>query len=276
MRNSLLGDLRSIRFAAFDLDGTLLGRSGELFPGVMQGIEALVKANVTPIIVTGRTVDSFMSLRLADDFLDLFDDEVICAGGNVVVNRKTGVISVHATLPDGLFSDVNRWPFGNADFVVEMNGRHYARSKLAALLYSLLYGVPRSLISIMDFTMTRPQCVSRLVVLPRKPIPRDQLNIEGCSVTFEPQWHAVAITPGGTCKAEGLVRLLSRKYGEADLDHVIAFGDGRNDCMLLRRSRVGVAVQGSHEEAVAAADVHLDGPIGTSLISMFGSCIPMD
>ncbi|MCY7540832.1 HAD family hydrolase, partial [Bacillus pumilus] len=62
-------NLCEIRFAAFDLDGTLIDDRGELIGDVHGAVNMLRQRGIIPIIMTGRTYDSFFSLDLDPSLL---------------------------------------------------------------------------------------------------------------------------------------------------------------------------------------------------------------
>ena len=65
-----------------------------------------------------------------------------------------------------------------------------------------------------------------------------------------------------------LERHLLDCFGESDLNRVIAFGNGHNDRLLLKKARWGLAVQDSHPSAIELCDVHLGSLFITILIKL--------
>lgn len=63
------------------------------------------------------------------------------------------------------------------------------------------------------------------------------------------------------------VRFLAERFGIAQ-DHVVAVGDGRNDASMIAWAGLGVAVDGSPSEVVAAADRTIPGPGHAGIVEL--------
>ena len=262
--------MQQIRFAAFDLDGTLLDDKGRLFEGVVQGIQAVVDHGLLPVVVTGRTLDSFLSLNWEPAFLDLFDDQIVCSDGNLLFHKKTRSLHVRDTLPPDVFPLLWELLRSEADFIVEMGGRHYASTKKAVLQYCMLYLLDRPRVQVADFASLPVHEATRIVVFPSRELKLpDHEAFKSCAVAYLPFLYSILITPDRACKAQGLQEHLRSRYQEPDLSKVIAFGDNLNDCRLLQESGIGVAVQGSHPAANTENDKQQNMPIGDYLLQAF-------
>ncbi|PRP92081.1 MULTISPECIES: HAD-IIB family hydrolase [Bacillus] len=262
--------LKEIKYAAFDLDGTLLDEKGRLFEGVKQGIELIVKNAITPIIITGRTYNSFCSLDLEKTFLNMFDDVVLLNDGNVSFHRKKELLTIKNKLSNKLFPYLYQIYKGNAEFVVEADGKHYASSRQAILKYSMIYMIPRKYMHLVDLDKEILEGITNIFVFPQKKIDLSKLTEQfTCNISDIDFLNAMVITPCNSCKGVALEYHLREYFAEKNLQHVIAFGDGYNDCIMLRNCKVGVAVQRSHEAAIEHSNFHLDQPIGEFLYKIF-------
>lgn len=76
-------------------------------------------------------------------------------------------------------------------------------------------------------------------------------TLEHCSIT---QWHQAAydIIPASGSKTEGITQVL-RPF-QITLDQVICFGDGDNDCDMLEKCGLGIAMADGSQKALEAAD----------------------
>lgn len=106
-----------------------------------------------------------------------------------------------------------------------------------------------------EFTFDR---VTKLFILPKEKIDIAHLLRDcHCDVADAQFLNAQVVSPKGICKADMLERHLLDCFGESDLNRVIAFGNGHNDRLLLKKARWGLAVQDSQPSAIELCDVHL-------------------
>ncbi|MGW7466953.1 HAD family hydrolase [Streptomyces xantholiticus] len=242
-----------LRYAAFDLDGTLLDATGGAPQAVVAGISRLRGLGLLPIIITGRSLPSFQRLTEIGPLLALCHLEVLLEDGDIVLDRVGGGCRMVAELPP---SAVERVVQDCADVVGSCDGRLIASSRRAAAAYSMAYGIPRRDIDIAP--LTGP--TTRLVVLDGAPS-----DLPGTQRRSLRAFGATLLTAAGRGKAVGLTDLLIERFREHGLSQVMAFGDGDNDADLLAASRIGIAVQGCSPAAHAAARIHLERPLGAYL-----------
>jgi len=239
----------ALQFAAVDLDGTVLDADDRLIGDTAEALCELHRRGVTIVLVTGRSATSFRTLRGLDRLLAACDHEVLVDEGDVVLDRHTGAVRCAALLPDAAVHGVAR---DCADHVLTAGGRLIASTRRAATAYAVAYRIPRSLIGIGE-----PHGpVNRITVFGPPPpvIPRVAVEVIA-------PFSATVLKPAAGGKAAGLTAWLAGRFGEPDLTRVIAVGDGDGDAGMLASSGLGVAVRRSTPSAVAAASIHLDGPL---------------
>src|SRR5689334_10789018 len=81
---------RPPRFAAIDLDGTILTAEGRATEDMRRGLAALRGLGVRLIVATGRSPWSFASLRLDPALLELFEPVLVLHDGDVIFHRERG------------------------------------------------------------------------------------------------------------------------------------------------------------------------------------------
>lgn len=251
-----------LRYAAFDLDGTVLDDDGNLFEGVEEGIAALRGYALVPIVVTGRSYGSFRSLNLPEDFLALWDDGFLLSDGNVLLERATRTISCRTALSSEVLRSL--LAHGCSDLVAEYAGEPIALSRRAALQFALAYRLPRSNLQI-DMTPRLSAPLTRVTVFSDHDLTRRALGDLPYVLSRIQPYGASVVRPEGTCKALALAAYLKHRFGETSLDRVVAFGDGENDTSLLASAALGVAVQGSCHDAISQCALHLTEPLGVFL-----------
>jgi hypothetical protein len=251
-----------LRFAAIDLDGTVLGADDRIIGGVTVGLRQLRAHGLRVVLVTGRSAVALQNLTWIDELLALCDHEVLVDEGDVVLDQCTGRVRCLAALPHGI---VTRVAADCADIVMAADGCLTATTRRAAVAYAHAYRIPRSLIQ-----MGKPHgLVSRITVFGEPPPP-----MEGVAVDLIEPFSAAVLRNSRGGKAAGLACWLADRFGEADLSRVIAIGDGDNDADMLSSSGVGVAVRDSSPAAIASASVHLVGSLEMFLLG-FDPLSPM-
>ncbi|PEC08081.1 HAD-IIB family hydrolase [Bacillus toyonensis] len=260
---------QKIKFAAFDLDGTLLDANGKLFVNTIQGLIAMRNQDIKMFIVTGRTIDSFLSLSLPIEFLELFNENIICNDGIILYNTKTKLVKSHSSISSDVFLKTIENLTNKNEIVIEIDGKHFSPEKAPALKYSMLFKINRGAITIKEQKINSTKNLTKIVMFPQQNEVKkivDSLKNTECNVKELKFLHAIEITPKETCKATGLLNFLSERHNINNLNSVIAFGDGINDCTLLKKSKIGVAVNNSHPKAIENSNVQLNQSLGEYLV----------
>ena len=139
--------LKGFKFAAFDLDGTIVNERGEISQNIEKAILKLRKSGITPIIATGRVLQSYKNLFSSNRYNKLFHNKIVCHDGNILYEEgKLRYLKI----------DLDFWSIfyslkSSADFVVINNGECFAETKSAALKYSMVYRINRSQIIVKSF-----------------------------------------------------------------------------------------------------------------------------
>jgi hypothetical protein len=258
------GSVGLFRFAAFDLEGTLVDSTGRVFDGVVAGLAQLTQRGVTLIVMTGRSAPGFRhAAEIAERHLfDVFHQGVLVDAGDSVLDRRSDEITCTAVLPT---TTVEQLRAVAADLVIGACGRLFASSRRAAAAYAMAYRLPRRLVE-----MAEPVGpVTRVTVFGDSP------TMPGTIMQTIDPFGATVYAPANGGKEAGLSAFLAATFGESSLDSVIAFGDADNDAGVLAACGAGVAAPGSSPAAVAAASHHVpeslaDFLVGGDLRAMFG------
>jgi Cof subfamily protein (haloacid dehalogenase superfamily) len=239
-----------VRLLATDLDGTLLGHSGELSPRTRAILDACDVAGVPVVFVTGRPP------RWIEGLAEGRSGAAICANGALIIDLASRAVlevttmdpavvldvvaRLRATMPDAAFAVESLEGFGMEPAYVRRYDVGDARTAPLAELLADDPGVVKLLLRVPGsrsddlLALARP-LLSGLVS------PTHSNAADGM----------LEIAALGVSKASALARLAAHLGVEAE--DVAAFGDMPNDIEMLRWAGQSYAMTGGHPEAVAAA-----------------------
>jgi HAD superfamily hydrolase (TIGR01484 family) len=237
---------------ALDVDGTVVDRNGALPEPVGAAIKSVVAAGVPVVLATGR---SWHSTKDLVDQLGLPAGPTVCSNGAVIVTYPPEEIVQAITFdPREVIDRVEDFAPGTL-IAVEEIGRGYRLNN-----HFPDHDLTGEMI-IQDVAQLGAQPVTRVIL--RDPTRSSEdfialaqhLGLHG--VTYFVGWSAwLDIAPEGVNKATALSEVAA---GLGVLpEHVLAFGDGRNDIEMLRWAGRGVAIGDAPAEVQQAADVVTD------------------
>ena len=253
---------------AFDVDGTLVDRNGELPGAVKDAIASVVAAGVPVVLSTGR---SWHGTRDLIDLLGLPAGPTVCSNGAVIATYPPERIVKAVTFdPRDVIDRVEEFAPGTLIAVEEigrgyrLNG-HFPQDDLTGEMV------------IEDSAQLGAKPVTRVILRDPKRSAEDfvalaqHLGLHG--VTYFVGWSAwLDIAPEGVNKATALAEVAAG-FGLGAED-VLAFGDGRNDLEMLRWAGRGVAIGDAppevQEAAAAVTDTFADGGPVAELRRWFG------
>ena len=246
------------KLLALDLDGTILDMQLNLDPRDVAALGRIVSAGVTVIVCTGRPFPGAVPwvLRLG------LEGPIVCYQGAEVRALDGSVLLDHG-VPHDLAMEVIRYArerglhvqaYRNDQLIVE-------RDRPEAHRYAEHAGMEIHVVGDLDGAMaaTTPKLV--IVSTPEKleallPDARrrwaGKLNV----ATSTPDY--LEFTSVESDKSSAL-QFLCERFGIRQVD-VVAVGDGRNDASMIAWAGLGVAVEGSPVEVIAAADRTIPGP----------------
>jgi hypothetical protein len=252
-------------YAAFDLDGTLLGEDGTVDPVTLDGLRRLRERGLSLLVATGRSPYRLQQLGLSAEVLDLFEPLMLLRDGDVQWNWRTDAIESMRTVPDTAVPALLAWGF--PDIVVDTGRGIVSTSESAADRYARLYRCPRSSI-VVSGRLPHAPVLKVTVFGERRDVLAALTGIDGCSVGPRKSGRC-NVVPLGSCKTAGLARLMAERYAEPTLGRVVAFGDGDNDVCLLGSVGAGVAMADSYPGAARAASLRLRGTLAGYLTAGF-------
>lgn len=236
------------RLIALDVDGTLVDESNRISTAVREAVDAVQAAGISVILATGR---SFAAAVGIIEELGLGPAEHVLSNGAVTASYpplefvdvltfdpRPAVEAVLSVLPSVRIAVevVGRGRFVNEPFP---DGELFG--PVHVLPIEEMISQPVSRVIIRDPGST----VNEFMAL------AGGLGLDG--VSYHVGYTAwLDLAPHGVDKAHGLARVAARR-GIARRD-VLAVGDGRNDTAMLAWAGRGVAMGGSPDEVLAAAD----------------------
>jgi hypothetical protein len=257
----------AVRFAAFDLDGTLLDTMDRPLAGVTEAIAALGRLGIVSFLATGRSPVSLRAAGLDQPLLRVLHPRMVVSDGDGVLDRGSRLFRPLRWLP-GIIRD-RLLGAGLTDVATEVDGQYHANSRRAALGVAMAYRIPRANVVVTP-GLAQEGRITRVMVFGAS---GDLVSLlDGIRHTARRlrAFDATLLRPPGTNKARALTALLRLEFGERGLGRVIAFGDGATDAELLKSARLGIAVQNSEPLAVKAADRQLAEPLTSYLHGVIG------
>ncbi|HEU4628110.1 MAG TPA: Cof-type HAD-IIB family hydrolase [Gemmatimonadaceae bacterium] len=242
-----------------DVDGTLVGQSGEVRPRVWTALARARAAGVRLALCSGRP--AFGKTRAWAERLDA-DGWHVFQNGASVLHLATGT-SRSVALPPGapawLVERARRTGrllelYSDTDYTVERDD-HRARRHAALLGVPF---APRDLLSLQGVPVRAQWLVPHDEVPAVLAEPHDGLTLLASTSPVMPETTFVNVTAAGVDKAVA-VRAVAAAY-DVPLARVMMVGDGQNDVTALRAVGVPVAMANA-DPAVLAAARHVVGAV---------------
>jgi Cof subfamily protein (haloacid dehalogenase superfamily) len=250
--------LGKYRLLALDLDGTIIDMRLNLDPRDVEALHRIAGAGVTVVPCTGRpypgAVPWVKRLGLTGPF--------VCYQGAEVRTLDGGKLLDHG-VPHDLAMEVIRYArerdlhvqaYRDDELIVE-------RDRPEAHVYANHAGMEVHVVGDLDQAMgpTTPKLVIVSTAEKVEPLMAEtrrrwkgKLNI----ATSVPEY--LEFTSENSDKASALVFLCERLG--ISREQSVAVGDGRNDASMIAWAALGVAIEGSPSEVIAAADRTIPGP----------------
>lgn len=245
-----------IRLAAFDIDRTLIPvQTGTVDTQTQEAVRELKRKGIKVAIASGRQWQHLPEILMTMGF-----DYFVLVNGSVITDARGNVLhqeAIDARTVRGLIRDARargreiffRFPEGccAAEEEVRLQGSTPFGPKVQELPPALQDGF------LTDFPFEQGKLpVAGLLSLPEEDARWMEARYPELDFIRVMEGRVCDINIRGVSKATGLERVCARLgIGMAD---VIAFGDDRNDVEMLREAGIGVAMGGSDDTALAAAD----------------------
>lgn len=261
-----------------DFDGTYADR-GAVPEGHVAAVRAARAAGHLVLLCTGRPKS-----MLAEHVLNAgFDGIVAAAGGYVEVD---GEVLLDTRFPADLAATVLQiLDAHDVAYILEapeaLHGRPGVDERLQAILGGFFTdapgeGGPQDILVNLRMSADLSGASFGKVTLFDSPVPVASLaEAIGNGIAVIPSSiHGMGDSAGelyleGVHKAGGMAVVVERFSLERR--NVIAFGDGLNDVEMLEYAGLGVAIEGSHPDVVAAADRVAAGPERAGLVEAFAA-----
>jgi Cof subfamily protein (haloacid dehalogenase superfamily) len=248
-----------IRLICIDVDGTLVGRSGDVAPAIWSAAEKVRARGIRLAICSGRP--SFGRARAIADRLD-GDGWHIFQNGASIVHFASGETRSHpftAAAVAGLIARSRETGrvlelYTDTDYAVEHDVERARR-------HAALLGVPfrpRDLLSLSGAIVRAQWLLARGESDALLAEPHDGLAISVSLSPVMPDSEFANVTPPGVDKGAAL-RRVAEVYG-LPLEQVMMVGDGDNDLPALRIVGAPVAM-GNAEPEVHEAARHIVGDV---------------
>ena len=243
---------------ALDLDGTILDLKLKLDPRDVEALQRIIRAGVTVIACTGRpfpgTVPWVQKLGLAGPIICYQGAQVRMPDGTTVLDHGITHDLAMEVIRLARERDLHVQAYRDDRLIVE-------RDRPEAHEYANHAGMEIHLVGDLDTAMgpTTPKLVivstaQALEALMPEARARwkGRLNVATSVPTY------LEFTSVESDKASALAFMCERLG--IPQDQSVAVGDGRNDASMIAWAGLGIAVEGSPPEVIAAADRTIPGP----------------
>ena len=261
-----------------DFDGTYADR-GAVPEGHVAAVRAARAAGHLVLLCTGRPKS-----MLAEHVLDAGFDGIVGAAGGYVEVR--GEVLLDTRFPADLAATVLRvLDTHDVAYILEapeaIHGRPGVDDRLRAVLAGFFAdapgrGGPQDILANLRMSEDLSEASFGKVTLFDSPVPVAFLaEAIGEGIGLLPSSiHGMGDSAGelyleGVHKAGGMAVVV--EYFSLERRDVIAIGDGLNDVEMLEYAGVGVAIEGSHPDVLAAADRIAPGPQQAGLAEAFAA-----
>ena len=235
----------SVKACYFDIDGTLLGKSGEITTEVLDTIALVKESGIRIGIATGRPW--FAAKHIAESIQT--DAPCMTFSGALLTDRTAGkTLQSHTLIPEDIetlikLSSENRWYlelYTETEYFVE------ARNHIAEIHATYMHSLPieRSL----NELLTEP--LLKAVIVFEGELPEGALEL----IKKETSQTEIAVAYGAAHPDIHFVNITNRSAERLNAlryicdslscttDEIMAFGDGESDLPFLTSVRYGVAM----------------------------------
>ena len=245
-----------IKLVATDIDGTILGKSGEFTEGVKSCIKKLQENDVKVVIVTGRM---HAAAKQIAERLNL-DTPVVSYQGGLIKDKNNNIL-YEKYLPNDIVKQIITWGrMNNVHLNLYKNDILYSEQddyeiKTYSKYQNLEYIVE-------DFTKISHNNVHKLLAIDYNDAERVTNWVD--TMTKElPNLHICKSTPH-FCEFSTLdatkycaVKFLQNHWGFSD-DEILTIGDQDNDIELLKAGGISVAMENGTDTLKQYADYVTD------------------
>ncbi|MFY9710897.1 MAG: Cof-type HAD-IIB family hydrolase [Candidatus Cybelea sp.] len=243
-----------IRLVAFDVDGTLVGRSLSISEGVRAAVERMKAAGVIGCLVTGRMYRA--TLPFARELG--FDAPIICYQGAAIIDPETDAVLDHRALQNDVVRELaSLAERDRMHLQLYRNDEYYceARNRFSELYASLAQTEPVIVPSLREAFAYSP--ATKGVVVADAPDAeayaiklRDALGERAYVTRSLPEF--VEVLDPRVDKGAAL-HFVAERLG-VPMGQTAAIGDSWNDAPLLRAAGLGIAMGSSPPELREDAD----------------------
>lgn len=247
-----------MRMVACDLDGTIVGRDGQISQRTLDALTACERRGIHVVFVTGRPP------RWMDPIVEMTGHQglALCGNGAIVVNLATGAVvsSRGLTVPTVLaVTERLRQSIPGAAFALETLDGYRREPAYTPSHEAALAAVTGTVEKLLDDDPTVVKVLCKQSIEHYGELDSDALLVLARAalgslaevVHSDPNSHMLEISAPGVTKATALAGLAADLGVEAP--EVIAFGDMPNDIPMLTWAGTGYAMSGGHPDAIAAA-----------------------
>ncbi len=252
---------KSIKYAYFDLDGTLLNRKKEITKQNLEALKILKRIGVKIGIATGRPE------IMIKNIMNLINPDLptISINGGLITNNQEIILNHSFSIEDT--KKIYEWLCSNKiDFLAYTKNEMYfnnatntkwffhvkdqLRSRKLSEKWLMIDGVIPKYTKISKFLIL----TENLTTIVNNEI-QEYFDKNNNVYLVKSQSKVLDVMPKNINKGNAISILHEKKY--IDINKTIVFGDAPNDISMFKKASLSVAVPNSHEELKKKADIIL-------------------
>jgi len=254
----------SYKLVAFDLDGTLIPRSGELSARVIEAVARMQAAGIAGCIVTGRMYRAALPYvrKLA------FHAPVVCYQGAAVIDPSSDEILQHCSIPNDVVRELVAMTEADGTHLQLYRNDEYfceQRNQYSAL-YASLAGVEPVVLPSLREAFAFSEATKAVIVSDAAGAERYAVRL---TQAFGPRAYVTRSLPefvevlNPTVDKGDALRFVAERLGVA-MEETVAIGDSWNDAPMIEAAGFGIAMGSAPPELTGVsqavvADVAYDG-----------------
>lgn len=235
-----------------DLDGTIIDEEGYIKRKIFLLLNFI---DDKKYIITGRSVNSFFTIRNYDEICSMFEPIILCYNGNAAWDRiNNNIVSINYIDASTMVSSLQKL---NIDFVIDTGKNIWASSPKSRIKFATFNKIERNKVNyIIDGSLNQEHIYVIHVYCDKIDLRKVKAVCNECEFNFDFWPNSLIVYPSFTTKVNGVKYI--KNNTEQKKNRIIVLGNDKNDIEIIKYSDLGIAVCPTDSEVALAADIVID------------------